>query len=284
MRSKRWGRMGLIGGLFALALLTVPVATLQAAEEAKPTGNVTVSALNQYVWRGYEMSRNSIVVQPSVTVGYKGFAANFWGNLDTKPYSAGNAEYPGAWNETDFTLSYTKTLGLFNVGGGYIYYSLASLNRDAADRNDSQELFASVSLNTLLTPTLTLYKEIDHYRNWYFTLGISHGFELSKMISLNLAATAGYLLSTDASSYPKYNGDAVATTDKFSNFHDATLAASLPIKITDAITVTPMVSYIFPLSGDARNEMKGLGMKGTATAAERDSSFLVGGLSIAYSF
>ena len=56
------------------------------------------------------------------------------------------------------TLSYSKTLGLFNVGGGYIYYSLASLNKDAADRNDSQELFASVSLNTLLSPTLTVYK------------------------------------------------------------------------------------------------------------------------------
>ena len=51
------------------------------------------------------------------------------------------------------TLSYSKTLGLFTVGGGYIYYSLASLNKDAADRDDSQELFATVSLNTLLSPT-----------------------------------------------------------------------------------------------------------------------------------
>jgi hypothetical protein len=275
--------MGLAVGLFALALLAVPGATLQAQEE-KPTGNVTISALSQYIWRGYELSRNSIVIQPAMTIGYKGFSANFWGNLDTKPYSAGNAEYPGAWNETDFTLSYSKSLGMVTLGGGYIYYSQASLNRDAPDRNDAQDLFASVALDTLLTPTLTVYKEIDHYRNWYFTLGISHGFELSKMISLNLAATAGYLLSTDADTYPRFDGAAAATTEKFSNFHDGTLAASLPIKITDAITLTPMVSYIFPLSGDAKDEMKGLGMKGAATAAERDSSFLVGGLSVAYSF
>jgi hypothetical protein len=173
---------------------------------------------------------------------------------------------------------------MVTLGGGYIYYSLASLNRDTPDRNDSQELFASVALNTLLTPTLTVYKEIDHYRNWYFTLGISHGFELSKMVSLNLAATAGYLLSTDAASYPKFDGAAAATTEKFSNFHDGTLAASLPIKLTDAITLTPTVSYIFPLSGDAKDEMKGLGMKGVTSAAERDSAFLVGGLSVAFSF
>ncbi len=89
-----------------------------------------------------------------MTVGYKGFSANAWGNLDTKPYSPTGTSYPSAWNETDLTISYTKTLGLVTVGGGYAYYSLASLNRDAADRNDAQELFATVSFNTLLTPTL----------------------------------------------------------------------------------------------------------------------------------
>ena len=152
-----------------------PVAAPATASEEKPTGDFTVTALSQYIWRGYELSRNSVVIQPSMTVGYKGFSANLWGNLDTKPYSpTGDTSYASTWNETDFTLSYTKTLGLFNVGGGYIYYSLASLNKDAPDRNDSQELFATVSLNTLLSPTLTVYKEIDHYRNWYFLFGISH--------------------------------------------------------------------------------------------------------------
>ena len=30
-----------------------------------------------------------------------------------------------------------------------------------------QEVFATASLNTLLTPTLTVYKEIDRYKQWY---------------------------------------------------------------------------------------------------------------------
>jgi len=224
-------------GLLAFTLLVVPGSQLRAEEikaptvhkepasvsaepEEKPTGDFTVTAMSQYFWRGYELSRNSIVIQPSMTLGYKGFSANIWGNLDTKPYSPAAASYSGTWNETDLTLSYSKTLGLFNVGGGYIYYSLASLNKDAADRDDSQELFATVSLNILLSPTLTLYKEIDHYRNWYFLLGVSHVFELNKMVSLKLAATASYLLSTDAEKYPKFDGNALPTTDKFSNFHD----------------------------------------------------------------
>jgi hypothetical protein len=265
-----------------------------AVPEEKPTGDFTAALLSQYIWRGYELSRNSVVIQPSITVGYKGFTANLWGNLDTKPYSPADTSYASAWNETDFTLTYTKALGLFTVGGGYAYYSLASLNKDAPDRADAQELFATVSLNTLLAPTLTVYKEIDHYRQWYFLLGVSHTFELNKLASLKLGATASYLLGTYADAalfnagagyggYPKFDGNALATNDKFSNFHDGTITASLPIKATGNITVTPTISYIFPLSGDARDEMKGQGLKGTAPA-ERDSSFFCGGVSVSFSF
>ncbi|MCX5827226.1 MAG: hypothetical protein NTV58_04395 [Deltaproteobacteria bacterium] len=268
-----------------------------AAVEEKPTGDFTVSALSQYIWRGYELSRNSIVVQPSATIGYKGFSANVWGNLDTRPYFAGTGEtsYPSTWNETDLTLSYTKNLGLFNLGAGYIYYSLGSLNKDAPDRADAQEIFATVSLNTILSPTLTAYKEIDHYRNWYFLLGVSHTFEFNKMVSLKLAASASYLLSTYADAtlfnagagyggYPKFDGNSQATNDKFSNLHDGTVTVSLPIKATGYITITPTISYVFPLSDDAKYEMKGSGMKGTATPADRDSSFIYGGLAASFSF
>jgi hypothetical protein len=281
---KRSGYSRKVGVLVILTLAALAIQVVPLwAEEEKPTGDLTAAVLNQYIWRGYEMSRSSVVIQPSMTIGYKGFTANLWGNLDTQAYSSTSASYPGTWNETDLTLSYSKALGLFTVGGGYIYYSLASLNKDAADRNDSQELFASVSLNTLLSPTLTVYKEIDHFRNWYFLLGISHVVELSKMLSLKLAASAGYLMSTDAETYPKFNSSAAATTDKFNNFHEGTLSASLPIKVSDRITMTPTLSYIFPLTNDARDEIKGLGLKGTLPS-ERDSSFVVGGLSLSFSF
>jgi hypothetical protein len=274
----------------AMAIVWVAVAVLAVfntplwAEEDKVTGDITTAVLSQYVWRGYELSRNSFVVQPSVTLSYKGFSANFWGNLDRKPYSPGSDSYSGTWNETDLTLSYSTTIGLFNVGGGYIYYALDPANRDAANPDDSQELYATLSLNTLLSPTVTLYKEIDHYRNLYILFGVSHAIEMSPKLTLKLAASAGYLLSTDADKYAKYDGNALPTTDKFSNFHDGTLAASLPVKVSDSWTLTPTLSFIFPLSGDAKNEMKGKGLQGTASPAERNSSFLVGGILASYTF
>jgi len=264
-----------------------PAPSPAPAEEEKPTGELSVSGLTAYIWRGYENTRNSIVIQPSLTVGYKGFSANIWGNLDTQPYSQTNVTNSSAWTETDYTLSYTKTIGIVNAGVGYIYYGLGAANAGAAKPLDSQEVYVTVGLNTLLSPTLTVYKEIDHYHQYYFLLGVSHTVELNKTVSLKLGASASYLLSDyadatqyniNASSggYPKFNDSYQATNDKFSNFHDGVVTVSLPINLVKYITVAPTVSYSFPLSGDANNEIKARGKK--ANPADNDSSFVYGGL------
>ena len=253
-----------------------------APAEDRPTGSLSVSALSKYVWRGYENTKDSIVVQPSLTVGYKGFSANVWGNLDTKPYSTTDASYSSTWTETDLTLSYTKTFGILSAGVGYIYYGLGAPNAGAAKPLDSEEVFITLSLNTLLTPTFTAYKEIDHYHQYYFLLGISHTFEFNKIISLQLGASASYLLSQDASTYPEYNDNYQPTTDKFSNFHDGVLTASLPISVAKYLTVAPTVSYSFPLSEDAKDEIKARGK--LTNPGDNDSSYLYGGLTVTLSF
>jgi hypothetical protein len=276
----------------------VTTETTKPVEEDKPTGDFSVSVLSQYIWRGYELSRNSIVIEPSATIGYKGFSVNIWGNLDTRPYYTGNIDgkgYSSALTETDITLAYNKTIGLFNLGAGYIYYSLGALNQDALKRADAQEIFLTAGLNTILSPTFTAYKEISHYRNWYFLLGISQTFEFNTVFSLKLAASGSYLLSEYADAalfnagagyggYPKFDENSQATGDKFNNSHDGIVSVSLPIKPINYITITPTISYAFPLSQDAKYEMKGQGMKAAATNSERDSSFLYGGVTFSFSF
>jgi len=206
------------------------------------------------------------------------------GHLDTKPYSPAEKSYPRTWNETDLTLSYTRDLGLFKIGGGYTYVGFAALNPDEPDRNDLQELSLTVSLNTLLSPTLVIIKEVGHSDYWYFKFGISQVFSFSKMISLNLAASASYLLGIDAVTVPKFDNNSVAMTDKFSNFHDGSVSMGLPINVTDHITITPTLAYIFPLTNEARYEIKALSMKGTATPADRESSFIIGGTTVSFTF
>jgi hypothetical protein len=263
----------------AMAQEAKPAATaVQAVEEEKPTVDFTVSALSAYIWRGQQQTKDSLVIQPSATVGYKGFTANVWGNLDTNPYSTTSASYSSNWTETDLTLAYNKAIGPVTAGVGYIYYGLNSPYPGAPDPLDTSELFVTLAGNVFLTPTFTVYKDIDHYHEWYFLLGISHTMEFSKMVSLKLAASGSYLLSEDAATYPKYNSNAQPTTDKYSNFHDGVISATLPITPMKYLTIAPTVSWVFPLGDDAKNEMKGRSKNG------QEDNFFYGGINVTFAF
>lgn len=297
---KRNFRTTLTMVLLALILASFPL-TVWAAEEAKPaadtkaaapapeeakvTGEVAASILSAYIWRGQELTRHSVVIQPSVTASYQGFTVNLWGNLDTDPYSAGIQSNSSNFTETDVTLSYNHKFGIVSVGGGYIYYGLHGSAPGGADFPDSQEIFATVSVDTLLAPTLTVYKEIDHYKQWYATLGASHTFALHEKVGLKLAGQVSYLKSEDATDYPEFDGNSVAIIGKkFNNFHDGVVSVSLPVNVIKTLTVTPTVSYVFPLSNDAKYEMRGRGLEGKLNPSDKDSSFLYGGVALSFTF
>jgi hypothetical protein len=263
---------------------TKPAAEIRTPEVNKITGEAAAGILSAYIWRGQEMTRDSVVIEPSITASYKGFTATLWGNLDTNPYSAGDARHSSNWTETDFILSYAREFGIVKAGGGYIYYGLAGMTSNGTDLLDAQELFITLGLDTLLAPTLTIYKEIDHYHQWYATLGVSHTFALHERVGLKLAGSISYLKSEDETTYPKFNSDSIATADKFNNFHDGVVSVSLPLAVAGSLTVAPTVSYVFPLSDDARYEMRARGLKGTANPSDRDSSYLYGGVTLSLTF
>ena len=141
----------------ALALSIVGLETSAVlAEEEVPTADASVGIHSTYVWRGFGLSDDSIVIQPSMTVGYKGFAMNLWGNLDTDYYAEDTTKY----NETDITLSYDGAYEKLGYGVGYIYYAL-----DAAD--DTQEIYGTLSYDILLSPTLAFYYDVDSFSGLY---------------------------------------------------------------------------------------------------------------------
>jgi hypothetical protein len=270
-----------------ILFVIVPIVSFaeeQKREEDKVTGEIALSAFSTYISRGQELSRNSIVIQPSIALCYKGFSVNYWGNLDTKAYSAGNDNYASQYTETDLSLSYTKKFGVLQVTPGYIYYAYSSPNSIAPAPLDSQELFVTLALDTILSPTFTIYREIDHYHQWYLLLNVSHTFQLSKIISFKLSAQASYLKSEDAEAFARYDSNALPTMDKYNNFHEGTISLCLPVAAYKTLTISPTVSYTFPLCDDARYEMKGRGLKGVAHPADRDSSFLYGGVTFSFTF
>ncbi len=257
---------------------------IEETQEEKVSGEIAASILSAYIWRGQELTRHSVVLQPSIMVSYRGFAASLWGNLDTKPYAVDGHKNSSNFTETDVTLSYSRAFGILQAGVGYIYYGLSGSAAGGEDLLDSQELFVSLGLDTLLSPTLTVYKEIDHYHQWYATLGISHTFSLHEKIGLKLAANVSYLKSEDATTYPKFDKNSAATDKKFNNFHNGVFSVSLPVAVIKTLTITPTLSYVFPLSDDAKYEMRGRGLKGTANPSDRDSSYFYGGIVLSYTF
>ncbi|MDD5759521.1 MAG: hypothetical protein PHI06_10625 [Desulfobulbaceae bacterium] len=242
------------------------------AGEDKPTANLSVSALSKYVWRGFAESKDSLVLQPSMTVAYKGVSANLWGNVDSDLYSSDPAaSTTNSWTETDFTLAYDWNMGQVGLTAGYIYYGFDGIP-------DTQEVFARATWHTLLTPTLTVYRDYDNLAGWYLTLGVSHSVPITEKLGLSLGAQVGYLDAEDASSYPEYNGD-TNTGNAYNGFHDGLLSASVAIPVTEYISITPSLNYSFPLTSDAGDLISAY----TPFSGGHDN-FVYGGITAAMAF
>jgi hypothetical protein len=239
----------LMTGLLALGITAIHPGAVRADED-KPAAELAMGAYSQYVWRGFAFSDKSVVLQPSMTVSYKGFAANLWGNLDTDETGLDTAN----WNETDMTVSYDGAAGKIGYGVGWIYY-----NVDGAA--DTQELYATVSVDTLLSPTLTYYSDIAHVPGSYVTLGISHSLPIAEGLALDLGAQVGYL-DDDAD---------------YSEFHDGLLSASMTFAINDYVSVTPELYYSTALTNEAETAIK-------AVSYDSDDSHVYGGVSASLAF
>jgi len=282
----------------APAAAAVAPAAKPEGEKIRPTADVTISVLSAYISKGDELSRNSIVVQPQFAVGYQGFYFNIWGNLDTRPYLAETSVYKGDkrqnWTETDVNIGYNRSFGMVNAGIAYAYFGNAAFwNSDATgagpDQKDDQEVSVSLGLDTLLSPNLKAARSFDSTQIWYFLLSVSHTFALNKLVGLSLSASASYLLSQDDNRL-KTNSDGTTSrpdgspNGRYNNFHDAVIALGLPVKPTSYLTITPQLSYVFPMCDDAKYDMRSRSMQIDTVFADRQSSYLVGGVTAALSF
>ena len=251
-----------------MAAYCLGLSTSQSLAEEKPTADLTMGVYSKYVWRGFELSQDSLVLQPSMTVAYKGFSANLWGNLDTDNYSSDTSN----WTETDMTLTYEQTVGPVDLSGGYIYYGL-----DGAA--DTQEVYASACWNTLLSPTLSVYRDFDTFPGWYITLGVSHSLPVTDKLNLDLGAHIAYLSADEASSYAANDGST------YSAFHDGLLSASMTFPINKYIAITPQLNYSFPLSSDAKDLIKSTNLADqNGNKGNVGSNFVYGGVSASMDF
>lgn len=234
--------------VFAASVMTVK------AEESKGSGSASVGVFNKYVFRGYELSAGSVVIQPSAGITYNGFSVSFWGNIDSEENTTQNfvPDRPDerSFNETDLTLSYTYAIDKLSLTGGYIYYGTKYAT-------ETEELFVTVGYDTLLSPTLSVYRDITEYPGTYVSVAIAHSVPLVKEITLDLDASAGYFMGDNDywKTFERSTGD--YTGDEYSALHDGMIRAGLTVPVTENISIQPVVQYWFPLSGKARKTIDG---------------------------
>ncbi len=215
---------------------------------AETSGSASVGLFSNYVWRGFKLSE-SAVVQPSVGITYDGFGANLWANYDTDTNEL---------NETDLTLDYAFSYEKFSFDVGYIYYALDGID-------DTQEIYLSVGYDILLSPTLTVYYDIDEGDGAFFVASIGHSLEVSKGIDLSVGASASY------------NANSEYSIGDYSAFHNGELSVSLSIPLWKAVTLEPLVAFTFPLSDKAEEAIE-------AVSYDEDSSIFYGGVTLTLSF
>ncbi len=232
----------------------------QVEEEVAAEWQVSIdSTVNgKYVWRGINVV-DGAVFQPSVTVGRGGFSANAWGNMDI----TNDNGQDGDFTEIDLTLDYSWAWEVANFSAGAIYYTFPHGSAGAS----TTELYASAGLDCVLSPTVTVYEDVDEASGTYGTFSIGHGIDLGSpadgvSVGLDMSASAAYSSSDFNAFY--YGPDE-------SGFADALFSVGLPVAWDSGLSVTPAVNYSSMMDGDLED------------ALQDDSNFWAG-VTVGYSF
>ncbi len=232
-----------------VVLLALSVAGPAAALEV--SGDAYAGVFSQYLWRGIDFSGNQPVMQGGMDLSAKGVTISYWSNFqmigDSDP-----ALDAGEMTETDLTVDYTtNVMDKLAVSVGNIYYTF---NVPGA----TNEAYVGLSLDTLLSPSLTVYWDWDKARSddrdgLFATFSIGHTIEVMDNLGVNLGALVSY------------NDENVGD---YSDFHNYELSASVDYTPLKNLTVSPSLLYSEQLGSDA---------------SALDSK-LVSGLNVSYAF
>jgi hypothetical protein len=156
--------------------------------------------------------------------------ASIWANFDTTDTNGDRWQA----NEIDYTLDYSFSWKFLDLSVGAIFYQFPHTSAPA-----TVEAYGGVGLNVPLSPTVTLYQDLDEHDGQYVTLSIGHTFEdvwkprEDVALSVNLGATAAW-------GSPKHNRFYYGAGGGWA---DATVSLGLPVRVGDHLTVTPAVHH-----------------------------------------
>lgn len=219
--------------LVAVLLVFALVPVVRAAVEV--SGDAYVGYYDKYLWRGFDLSGGKPVVQGGVDLSAYGVTLSYWTNYQTRD-AEGAGLQGGEINETDIALDYSVDLNdIVSLSVGNIFYILDGLR-------DSNELYLSASLNTLLSPSATIFWDYDEAKadGYFVSASIGHTFELVEKLGLNVGAAVSY------------NGASDYSVGNYHDFHNFELSARLDYGLLDQLTISPLFIFSSPISDEAK--------------------------------
>jgi hypothetical protein len=261
MTTRASGSTTLVTALaLAAAMALAPLAA--HGEEAAGKGVFSTAVASRYVWRGQTLSEG-FVAQPTVGITLGGFAANLWSNVDLDNDEEDDDGI--ILNETDLTLSYSMPIGPVNATAGFIHYDF--------DGSDTQEIYLTCALSTLLNPSLSLYYDIDEGDGGFAVLAASHAFPVGP-VSLTAGASLGFNLGNKAMGL---NEDGDDFTGLY--YGEVSLATSIPL--FKNVTLDPRIAYSTALGDDGEYAIETIS---ESITGDREKDMFYGGIAITAAF
>ncbi len=224
---------------------------------------LTSDYFGKYIWRGQNLSDDP-VFQPGLSIGYGNLTAGIWGNMDLRNIN-GNS---GDFSEIDYSLDYSSTFpGIEGMGYsvGVIYYDFPGTKI-----KDTTEVYWGLNFDLPLSPSITVYHDVDEAEGTYVSLALGHSIEKVTELGpdIPVGMEIGASLGWGSGSYNKYYWG----TEQ-SKLQDLTFSVSFPMEIA-GWTLSPSLNYITLVSDDIRDT----DVYGTS------SDFFFAGISLSKSF
>jgi uncharacterized protein (TIGR02001 family) len=182
---------------FLTASLAALLAAAPAAAQATVTGNVALNSA--YFWRGITFSNRS-VVQADVSLALPALggslAGGAWANYEPGTYafpkdiSMNAADGPDV-TEVDLWAEYGYGFGRATVAAGVLAFRFPNESGFTEELNTT-EIYGRVSMNGPLSPSLTVYRDVDKVIGTYAEGSVSHSVSLfDGWTTVTLSALAG---------------------------------------------------------------------------------------------
>lgn len=216
------------------------------------TGDVYLGPMNKYLFRGNDLSANRWVLQGGMDLYYKNWSLSYWGNYQTKAKTDKAGTDLRNFTEHDLALNFSYSpleILTLNVGNYMYNYAYVTTN----------ELYLRANLNTLLTPTLSVYWDWDKATRdgLYYAASVSHKLEVERNVL--------YLTMGGLASYNQWNNNTAINVNSddpydgaYKGFHNYELSISADYIVDGHITITPSYLFSNALTSKARN-LAGIG-------------------------